>query len=113
MGREGAAGAPTGLHSRFSHTALAVYLTSIFALCCIGYDSTHVSFGRLPTGRGQTLVVGGHLPPPPRLTVALPARLFCCLSAGSLGLPLSQDIIQRSHINKKWFYLSGAPMGCR
>jgi hypothetical protein len=34
-------------------------LTSLFALCCIGYDSTH-------------------------------------------------DIIQRSHINKKWFYLSGA-----
>lgn len=43
MGREGAAGAPNGLHSRFSHTALAVYLTSLFALCCIGYDSTHVS----------------------------------------------------------------------
>ncbi|KAI7840166.1 hypothetical protein COHA_005949 [Chlorella ohadii] len=59
MTREGAAGAPTGLHSRFSHTALAVYITFSFALCCIGYDSTH-------------------------------------------------DIIQRSHINKKWFYLSGA-----
>ena len=52
MGREGAAGAPNGLHSRFSHTALAVYLTSLFALCCIGYDSTHVSIHVLLGGSG-------------------------------------------------------------
>lgn len=91
MGREGAAGAPNGLHSRFSHTALAVYLTSIFALCCIGYDSTHVSFGRPPAGRGQTLVVGGHLPPPPPPAdrcsacspVLLPERCFPRLAAAA------------------------------
>lgn len=45
--------------SRFSHTRNSVYLSALFALCCVGYDSTH-------------------------------------------------DIIQRSHINKKWFYLFGA-----
>ncbi|KAL4423131.1 hypothetical protein ABPG77_004814 [Micractinium sp. CCAP 211/92] len=44
---------------RFSHTRNSVYLSALFALCCVGYDSTH-------------------------------------------------DIIQRSHINKKWFYLFGA-----
>lgn len=28
---------------RFSHTRNSVYLSAIFALCCVGYDSTHVS----------------------------------------------------------------------
>lgn len=30
-------------HRRFSHTSLATYLTAFFALCCVVYDSTHVS----------------------------------------------------------------------
>lgn len=45
MGRDGDRGPLPGLrgHSRFSHTSNAVYLTAFFALCCVGYDSTHVS----------------------------------------------------------------------
>lgn len=58
-------------------------------------------------------MVCSHLPPPPpppagRCSacppVAAPSPCYCfvrCLS--------QQDIIQRSHINKKWFYLSGVP----
>ena len=29
--------------SSFSHTSLALYVIGFLALCCIGYDSTHVS----------------------------------------------------------------------
>ncbi len=43
MGREGQRYAL----SSFSHTSNATYLASFFALCCVGYDSTHVSVDTL------------------------------------------------------------------
>lgn len=106
MTREGAAGAPTGLHSRFSHTALAVYITFSFALCCIGYDSTHVSV--LQAARGPGPNPGGPPPLPPGWPLLCPPAC-CCFIVALYDLMCLQDIIQRSHINKKWFYLSGAP----
>lgn len=41
MGREG----ERHSLSRFSHTSNSTYLTALFALCCVGYDSTHVRGG--------------------------------------------------------------------
>lgn len=84
--------------SRFSHTRNSVYLSALFALCCVGYDSTHV--------RRMKVATAAHWGQPVRCT---PLRVCCqqLQSATWAVFACLQDIIQRSHINKKWFYLFG------
>lgn len=65
----------TGLHTAFSHTQLAVYVTSLFALCCIGYDSTHVGLA----ARGWPGAPKPWPPPPPATVAAAPA----CVAAAA------------------------------
>lgn len=107
MGKDGGLG-PSGLHSAFSHTQLAVYVSSLFALCCIGYDSTHVGLAAR-AGRGAAKPWWRRRPPPATVAAARPTSLLLphhlppCLYTRC-----PQDIIQRSHINKKWYYLFGA-----
>lgn len=79
--------------SRFSHTSNFCYLTACFALCCVGYDSTHVSAAPHAATLG------------PRLALPLPRRPPSFLPP--LCRAPVQDVIERSHINKKWFYLFG------
>ena len=70
-----------GREADHSHTSNAVYLTAFFTLCCVGYDSTHVSaqggWWAPPGGRSGGRRLPGCRQPPH------PAFFLCCRTSSS------------------------------